>query len=75
MKVRPSPNVRVMTQVVTHYRHAVHQHAHDTNTMPAFGVSRTMDVRAVNVIHIPTATESARKSRVLKSGTRRVTYR
>jgi hypothetical protein len=78
MKVRSGPDVRIMTQVVTHYRHAVHQHAHDTGTIPAFGVQHEFTLRATTVIHIPTATESARKVKLVKSGgklVRRVTYR
>jgi hypothetical protein len=59
-----------MTQVVAHYQHAVRQHVGDTSTMPAFGMSR--DVRTVNVINV--AGNGARKSRVLKSGVRRITY-
>jgi hypothetical protein len=60
-----------MTQVINHYRHAVQQHTNDTATMPAFGVSR--DVRKVNVINV--AGNGARKSKVLKSGVRRVIYK
>lgn len=76
MKVRSGPNARIMTQVVNHYRHAQYQRAGATNTVPAFGVSRAE--RIVNVIHIPTVTENARKSKsVMSDGrkVRRVTYR
>jgi hypothetical protein len=71
MKIRSSPNVRIMAHVVAHYQHAVRQRVGDTGTMPAFGVSR--DVRTVNVINV--AGNGARKSRVMKSGVRRITYR
>jgi hypothetical protein len=78
MKVRSGPDVRIMTAVVAHYRHAVHQHAHDGATMPAFGVEHKFALRATTAIHIPTATESARKAKLVKvngRNVRRVTYR
>ena len=68
-------NARVVTQVVSHYRHAVYQTRDAAGTMPAFGTEHSAPMRAVTYIHIPTATESARKVKVLKSGTRRVTYK
>jgi hypothetical protein len=71
-------NARVVTQVTAHYRHAVYQTQDATGTLPAFGVQHVMPARAVNTIHIPTATESARKCKLVKSGgklVRRVTYR
>jgi hypothetical protein len=70
MKVRSGPNVRIMTQVVRHYQHAVSQHVGDTATTPAIGAPRKE--RTVNVINL--LGNGARKSRVLKSGTRRITY-
>lgn len=71
-------NARVYTQVATHYRHAVRQHAGDTGTTPAIGAQHIAPARAVTYIHIPTATESARKCKLVKSEgrkVRRVTYR
>jgi hypothetical protein len=70
MKVRSGPNARIMSHVVSHYRHAQYQRVGDAGTMPAFGVSRA--VREVNVINV--AGNGARKSRVLKNNVRRVTY-
>jgi hypothetical protein len=60
-----------MTHVVAHYQHAVRQHVGDTGTMPAFGMSRAK--REVNIINV--AGNGARKSRVMKSGVRRITYK
>jgi hypothetical protein len=78
MKVRQGPDVRVMTAVVSHYRHACYQNTHDAGTMPAFGVQHEFVLRATTVIHIPTPTENARKCKRVKSNgrvVRRVTYR
>jgi hypothetical protein len=70
MKIRSGPNVRIMTQVVSHYQHAVRQRTGDTGTLPAFGVSRAQ--REVNVINIP---NTGRRSKFIKKhNVRRVTY-
>ena len=52
----------------------VHQGANDTGTMPAFGVEHDMPARAVTYIHIPTASENARKVKYV-NGKKRITYR
>jgi hypothetical protein len=75
MKIRACPSPRMLAMGAQCIARRVHQSANDSATMPAFGVQHVMPARAVNVIHIPTAAESARKVRVLKNGTRRVTYR
>lgn len=78
MKVRPGANVRIVTGMLAHYRHARYQERGATNTVPAFGASRVMHAGAAGVIHIPTATESARKVKTVKVDgrkVRRVTYR
>jgi hypothetical protein len=69
MKIRSGPNVRIMTSMIVHYQHAVKQHAGDTGTMPAFGVSR--DARTINVINV--AGNGARKVKVV-NGVKRITY-
>jgi hypothetical protein len=74
MKIRSGSDVRIMTQVVTHYRHSVRQGANDTGTMPAFGVSRADGEPRTLHAFAPNAA-TGRKVKVLKSGVRRVTYR
>lgn len=71
MKVRSGPNARLMTAMVNHYRHAVYQTANAAGTTPAFGVEREGYARP-NAIN---ATAPARKVKVLKNGTRRITYK
>ena len=74
MKVRSGPNVRIMTQVVSHYQHSVRQHAGDMGTTPAFGVQHVAPLRAVNEVRVCTH-DRVRMSKVLKNGVRRVTYK
>jgi hypothetical protein len=64
----------IHAQIVAHHKPSF-QHRDDSATMPVFGMSHDMPTRAGNIIHIPTANESARKVRVLKSGIRRISYR
>jgi hypothetical protein len=71
MKTRSGPNARLMTQMVSHYRHAQYQHPNATGTMLAMGAQRDGYARP-NAID---ASSPARKVKVLKSGVRRITYR
>ena len=67
-------SARIVTQVVGHYRHAVYQAKDAVGTMPAFGVSR-IDGEPRTFHVMPVAAATGRKVKVLKSGTRRVTYK
>lgn len=65
---------RMITQMVRHYQHSVRQRTNDSATTLAVGAPRVDGEPRTLHAYAPNA-QTGRKSKVLKSGVRRVSYR